>query len=104
MDTRVKPTAVWHGLCLSCRLQHGGVSTNIAAPLRRTGCMGSGVKSGLLWLRGGGGVEEFGDSAPVDQGGAGQGGGRARAGDAPVVLVVARQRSRRGTRPPGLRR
>jgi hypothetical protein len=38
VDGRDKPTSVWHGLCLSCRLLAGGMSTHMAAPLRRTGC------------------------------------------------------------------
>src|SRR5258708_19499663 len=60
-------TGVWHGLCLSCRLLHGGINTNIAAPLRRTGCVWSEVKSGLLWLGGGGSLEKLRDRAPVHQ-------------------------------------
>src|SRR6202158_4919006 len=64
---RACPTAVWHGVCLSCRLLHGSISTNISAPLRRTGFVWSEVKSGLLWLGGWGGLEKFSDRAPMHQ-------------------------------------
>src|SRR5258708_25192579 len=60
-------TGVWHGLCLSCRLPHGGINTNIAAPLRRTGCVWSEVKSGLLWLGGWRSLEKLSDRAPMHQ-------------------------------------
>src|SRR5258708_5369682 len=94
MDCRVKPTAVWHGLCLSCRLQHGGVSTNIAAPLRRTGCMWSEVKSGLLWLGWWGSLEKFGDRAPMHQVGSDQAGEGERAGHDPVGVVSQAQQQK----------
>src|ERR1700687_4651391 len=67
VDGRDEPTAVWHGVCLSCRLLHGSISTNISAPLRRTGFVWSEVKSGLLWLGGWGGLEKFSDRAPMHQ-------------------------------------
>src|ERR1700674_4174395 len=60
---RARPTDVWHGLCLSWCLPHGDVSTTIAAPLRRPGCIWSEVKSGLLWLRGGRSLGKFGGAA-----------------------------------------
>src|SRR5258708_8532414 len=94
MDGRVKPTAVWHGLCVSCRLQHGGVSTNIAAPLRRTGCMWSEVKSGLLWLGWWGSLEKFGDRAPMHQVGSDQAGEGERAGHDPVGVVSQAQQQK----------
>src|SRR5260370_13724280 len=71
VDGRNKPTVVWHGPCLSCRVLRGEVSANIAAPSRGAGCMWSEVKSGLLWLGGGRSFEKFADRAPVHQGGAG---------------------------------
>src|ERR1700686_2330208 len=67
---RACPTDVWHGLCLSWCLPHGDVSTTIAAPLRRPGCIWSEVKSGLLWLGGWRSLEKFADRAPVHQVGA----------------------------------
>src|SRR5260370_31441029 len=67
MDARDKPTAVWHGVCLSWRLPDGDVSTNIAAPWRGAGCMWSEVKSGLSWLRGWRSLEKLGDRAPMHQ-------------------------------------
>src|ERR1700730_706582 len=67
MDARVKSTPGCHGLCLSCRLLPGGMSTHMAAPLRRTGCTWSEVKSGLLWLGGWHSLEEFSDRAPMHQ-------------------------------------
>src|SRR6266851_8555503 len=70
MDCRVKPTVVWHGPCLSCRVLRGEVSANIAAPSRGAGCMWSEVKSGLLWLGGWRSLEKFADRAPMHQVGA----------------------------------
>src|SRR5258708_8005655 len=94
VDGRDEPTAVWHGLCLPCRLQHGGVSANIAAPLRRTGCMWSEVKSGLLWLGWWGSLEKFGDRAPMHQVGSDQAGEGERAGHDPVGVVSQAQQQK----------
>src|SRR5882757_3411474 len=87
VDGRVKPTGVWHGLCLSCCLLRGDMSTNIAAPLRGTGCVCSEVKSGLLWLGGWRGLEEFGDRAPMHQVCSDEPGEGERAGHDPVGVV-----------------
>src|SRR4051794_33421994 len=67
VDARDKPTAVRHDSCLSCGFLRGGVSANVAAPLRGTGCMWSEVKSGLLLLRGWRSLEKLSDRAPVHQ-------------------------------------
>src|SRR5258708_31587537 len=72
---------------LSCRLLHGGMSTTIAAPLRRAGCMWSEVKSGLLWLRRWSSLEKFSDRAPMHQVGSDEAGGGGRAGHDPVFGV-----------------
>src|SRR5271169_4292517 len=67
MDCRVKPTSVWHGVCLSCRLGHGDLRTAISASSRRAGCRWPEVKSGLLSLGHWRGLKKFSDGSAKHQ-------------------------------------
>src|SRR5260370_18054017 len=98
VDGRVKRTDVWHGVCLSCRLLHGSISTNISASLRRTGCVWSEVKSGLLWLGGWGGLEKFSDRAPMHQVGSDEAGEGEWACDDFIGVVSQTQEQKGGQR------
>src|SRR5260370_32833921 len=95
---RACPTAVWHGVCLSCRLLHGSISTNISAPLRRTGCVWSEVKSGLLWLGGWGGLGKFNHRAPLHHVGSDEAGEGEWACDDFIGVVSQTQQQKGGQR------